>query len=96
MNFNGYELQGVTISNDGATIMKLLDIVHPAAKSLVNISMSQDAEASHLPSGPLQCGFLCAAQHMPSHGLSGSVVCAVNHRQAVHMSNSLSNTEVPS
>lgn len=33
-----------TISNDGATIMKLLDIVHPAAKTLVDISMAQDAE----------------------------------------------------
>ena len=34
----------VTVSNDGATIMRLLDIVHPAAKTLVDISMSQDAE----------------------------------------------------
>lgn len=34
----------VTISNDGATIMKMLDIAHPAAKTLVDISMSQDAE----------------------------------------------------
>merc|ERR1719231_1949602 len=34
----------VTISNDGATIMKQLDIAHPAAKTLVDISMSQDAE----------------------------------------------------
>lgn len=33
-----------TISNDGATIMKLLDIVHPAAKTLVDIARSQDAE----------------------------------------------------
>jgi len=33
-----------TISNDGATIMKLLDVVHPAAKSLVDIAKSQDAE----------------------------------------------------
>ena len=33
-----------TISNDGATIMKLLDVVHPAAKSLVDISLSQDSE----------------------------------------------------
>ncbi|KAJ2939558.1 hypothetical protein O0L34_g6390 [Tuta absoluta] len=32
------------ISNDGATIMKLLDIVHPAAKTLVDIAKSQDAE----------------------------------------------------
>ncbi|ODV63228.1 chaperonin-containing T-complex subunit CCT7 [Ascoidea rubescens DSM 1968] len=32
------------ISNDGATILKLLDIVHPAAKILVDISRSQDSE----------------------------------------------------
>jgi len=34
----------VTISNDGATILGLLDIVHPAAKTLVDIARSQDAE----------------------------------------------------
>ena len=34
----------VTISNDGATIMRLLDIVHPAAKILVDIAKSQDSE----------------------------------------------------
>ena len=33
-----------TISNDGATIMKLLEIIHPAAKSLVDIARSQDSE----------------------------------------------------
>lgn len=33
-----------TISNDGATILKLLDIIHPAAKTLVDIAKSQDAE----------------------------------------------------
>jgi len=33
--------QSVTISNDGATIMKLLEVVHPAAKTLVDISLSQ-------------------------------------------------------
>jgi T-complex protein 1 subunit eta len=38
----------VTISNDGATVMKLLDIVHPAAKTLVDISLSQDAEGLDL------------------------------------------------
>jgi len=35
-----------TISNDGATIMKLLDIVHPAAKILVDIAKSQHSEVS--------------------------------------------------
>jgi len=38
------ESGSVTISNDGATLMKQLQIVHPAAKTLVDISMSQDAE----------------------------------------------------
>lgn len=33
-----------TISNDGATIMKLLDIVHPAGRTLVDIAKSQDVE----------------------------------------------------
>ncbi|CCE86965.1 Piso0_005490 [Millerozyma farinosa CBS 7064] len=33
-----------TISNDGATILKLLDVIHPAAKMLVDISRAQDAE----------------------------------------------------
>lgn len=34
----------VTISNDGATILKLLDITHPAARTLVDIAKSQDAQ----------------------------------------------------
>lgn len=33
-----------TISNDGAEILKLMDIVHPAAKVLVDIARSQDSE----------------------------------------------------
>lgn len=32
--------RGATISNDGATILSLLDIVHPAAKILVEIAKS--------------------------------------------------------
>lgn len=39
-----YFLGKATISNDGATIISLLDVVHPAAKTLVDISKSQDAE----------------------------------------------------
>ncbi|XP_029819575.1 T-complex protein 1 subunit eta [Manacus vitellinus] len=38
-----------TISNDGATILKLLDVVHPAAKTLVDIAKSQDAEVGGEP-----------------------------------------------
>lgn len=36
------------ISNDGATILKHLNVVHPAAKALVDISRSQDAEVGRL------------------------------------------------
>ncbi len=32
----------VTITNDGATIMKELDVQHPAAKMLVEVSKTQD------------------------------------------------------
>ncbi|EKM61409.1 uncharacterized protein PHACADRAFT_247976 [Phanerochaete carnosa HHB-10118-sp] len=32
------------ITNDGATILKLLDIVHPAARTMVDIARAQDAE----------------------------------------------------
>lgn len=43
--FPNFSQGQVTISNDGATIMRLLEIVHPAAKSLVDVSLAQDAEA---------------------------------------------------
>jgi hypothetical protein len=36
--------QKPVISNDGASIMKLLDICHPAARTLVDIAQAQDAE----------------------------------------------------
>ena len=33
-----------TVSNDGATIMRLLEIVHPAAQTLVDVARAQDSE----------------------------------------------------
>ena len=35
----------VLISNDGATILKQMEVFHPTAKMLVEISKSQDVEA---------------------------------------------------
>ncbi len=35
----------VTITNDGATILEQMRVVHPAAKMLVNLSKAQDVEA---------------------------------------------------
>ena len=39
-----YASNNVTVTNDGATVMKLLNIVHPAASTLVDIAKSQDAQ----------------------------------------------------
>ncbi len=36
--------QDVTVTNDGATILKLLDVEHPAAKVLVELADLQDQE----------------------------------------------------
>ncbi|MCP6646461.1 hypothetical protein NL493_30390, partial [Klebsiella pneumoniae] len=35
----------VVITNDGATILKHMAIVHPAARMLVDLSQAQDVEA---------------------------------------------------
>lgn len=48
-SFSTSILGKATISNDGATILKLLDVVHPAAKTLVDIAKSQDAEVGGWP-----------------------------------------------
>lgn len=42
MNRGG--MDGATISNDGATILNLLEIVHPAARVMVDIAKAQDVE----------------------------------------------------
>merc|ERR1719499_1292396 len=42
--YQGTDGKNVTISNDGATIIRLLDIVHPAAKILTDIAKAQDNE----------------------------------------------------
>jgi T-complex protein 1 subunit eta len=36
--------RAIVITNDGATILDMLDIIHPAAKTLVDIAQSQDDE----------------------------------------------------
>eukprot|EP00128_Syssomonas_multiformis_P002697 Colp12_sorted_trinity150504_noHs@9523 len=35
----------VTITNDGATILKQMQVIHPAARMLVDLSSAQDVEA---------------------------------------------------
>jgi chaperonin GroEL (HSP60 family) len=40
----GQQHRDVTITNDGATILKELDVQHPAAKMLVEVAKTQDNE----------------------------------------------------
>src|SRR3989442_6717959 len=40
-------LGDVVITNDGVTILKEMDIEHPAAKMLVEVAKTQDEEACH-------------------------------------------------
>ena len=37
-------LKDVTVTNDGATILSLLDVEHPAGKILVDLAQQQDKE----------------------------------------------------
>lgn len=41
-------LQKMILTNDAATILRELEVVHPAAKLLVMASQQQEAEVSHL------------------------------------------------
>ena len=41
------ELGDMTVTNDGATILKNLEVEHPAAKVLVELSNLQDQSEQH-------------------------------------------------
>jgi len=64
----------VTITNDGATILKQMKVIHPAAKMLVELSKAQDAEAGDgTTSVVIMAGaFLDASQKLLSRGLHPS------------------------
>lgn len=40
------------MTNDGATILTLLDVEHPAGKILVDLAQQQDKEVPRFPSTP--------------------------------------------
>ncbi|OWB56361.1 hypothetical protein B5S28_g2261 [[Candida] boidinii] len=65
-----------TISNDGATILKLLDVVHPAAKILVDISRSQDAEVGDGTTSVtiLASEFLKECKPFVEEGMSSNII----------------------
>jgi T-complex protein 1 subunit eta len=64
------------ISNDGATILQLLDIVHPAAKTLVDIAKSQDAEIGDGTTSVtlLACEFMTAMKRYIEDGVHPQLI----------------------
>jgi T-complex protein 1 subunit delta len=66
----------VVITNDGATILKKLNVQHPAAKMLVDLSRAQDVEAGDgTTSVVVICGALLeAAQKLLDQGVHPSVI----------------------
>ncbi|KAA8494336.1 T-complex protein 1 subunit eta [Porphyridium purpureum] len=71
-----HEGRQVTISNDGATILKLLNIVHPAAKTLVDISRSQDDEVGDGTTSVtiLACEFMRNSKEFVEEGMHPRVI----------------------
>merc|ERR1719457_459554 len=74
--YGGKEGKAVTISNDGATIIKLLDIVPPAAKILTDIARAQDDEVGDGTTSVvlLACEFLRMAKPFIEDGVHPRVV----------------------
>uniref|UniRef100_A0A6V3IM85 T-complex protein 1 subunit delta n=1 Tax=Lotharella globosa TaxID=91324 RepID=A0A6V3IM85_9EUKA len=66
----------VTITNDGATILGKMEVQHPAAKMLMDLSAAQDVEAGDgTTSVVVICGaLLSAAERLLTRGLHPSVI----------------------
>ncbi|CAG7836124.1 unnamed protein product [Allacma fusca] len=66
----------VTITNDGATILKQMNVIHPAAKMLVELSKAQDIEAGDGTTSVvvLAGSLLEAAEKLMAKGLHPSAI----------------------
>ncbi|CAB3403997.1 unnamed protein product [Caenorhabditis bovis] len=66
----------VTITNDGATILNQMSVIHPTAKMLVELSKAQDIEAGDgTTTVVVMAGaFLDAAQNLLSKGIHPTVI----------------------
>lgn len=60
-NFAIFSFQDVVVTNDGATILKLLEVEHPATKVLVELAQLQDEEV-----GDGTTSVVCITPFLPS------------------------------
>eukprot|EP01087_Luapelamoeba_hula_P015884 TRINITY_DN480_c0_g1_i1.p1 TRINITY_DN480_c0_g1~~TRINITY_DN480_c0_g1_i1.p1 ORF type:complete len:531 (+),score=95.39 TRINITY_DN480_c0_g1_i1:48-1640(+) len=66
----------VTITNDGATILEKMEVAHPAAKMLVELSKAQDTEAGDGTTSVvvLASAFVTAAQQLTGKGIHATTI----------------------
>ncbi len=78
--------RSVTISNDGATLIGLLDIVHPAARTLVDIAQSQDNQVGDGTTSVVLCAgeLLRQAKPLIEEGMHSQIIIK-GYRQALQM-----------
>ncbi|KAJ1658418.1 T-complex protein 1 subunit delta [Dispira simplex] len=87
----------VLISNDGATILKQMAVMHPAAKMLVDLSAAQDVEAGDGTTSVvvLAGSLLTAAQGLLSKGIHPTTIAEAFQRASVKATDILADMSVP-
>merc|ERR1712137_1130921 len=75
----------VTITNDGSTILKQMQVLHPAAKMLVELSKAQDVEAGDGTTSVVVIAgsLLDAAQKLLTRGIHPTTISESFQRCAV-------------
>uniref|UniRef100_A0A1I8G6Y3 T-complex protein 1 subunit delta n=1 Tax=Macrostomum lignano TaxID=282301 RepID=A0A1I8G6Y3_9PLAT len=87
----------VTITNDGATILKQMKVIHPAAKMLVELSKAQDIEAGDGTTSVvvLAGSMLEASQKLLSKGIHPTIISESFQRAAARACNILDTLATP-
>ncbi|GJQ82363.1 hypothetical protein Trydic_g432 [Trypoxylus dichotomus] len=87
----------VTITNDGATILKQMNVMHPAAKMLVELSKAQDIEAGDgTTTVVVMAGALLqAAEKLLNRGIHPTAISESFQRAASHAVNILTDISTP-
>lgn len=80
-----------TVTNDGATIVELLDVIHPAARIMAEIAKAQDDEVGDgTTSVILICGeILKAAKGFIEEGMSPQIVIKAYKKAQAYVSDQL-------
>ena len=86
-----------TISNDGATVMKCLDIQHPAAKTLIEIAKAQDAEVGDGTTSVVVLAgeFLREAKQFVEDGLHPQIIIRAFREACEYAVNHIAKIAVP-